>query len=116
MYYGKKWEQGKDNNDDEDATDLPPAKFKILRYKRYRFNEDPLNYYREQVLLFVPFRSKDGDINSCDVSSLYELNKNIIETNLSKYSIVADEVLDSGLQMVVQIKQPLLPQRGGVFS
>lgn len=35
---------------------------KILRYVRFNREQDPENYFREQLMLFFPWRNKKHDI------------------------------------------------------
>ena len=43
---------------------------KIIRYQRYSANNDEYNYYREQLMLFVPWRNELSLQD--DVKKIYE--------------------------------------------
>ncbi|CAA9997342.1 unnamed protein product, partial [Nesidiocoris tenuis] len=53
-----------DDASDEDATIIFPTthKTKILRFRNFKEEQDPANYYREQVLLFLPWRNEQTDV------------------------------------------------------
>lgn len=70
----------------------------IIRYVRYALTKDAGNYYREQCLLFLPWRNEHLEIESNDCKTLYEYNKETIDTNRSKYAIIADETMDEVLE------------------
>ena len=57
--------QIKENSDDEDVNDneidekrkrldKKEDKEKIIRYRNFKLHQDPENYYREQLMLFLP--------------------------------------------------------------
>ena len=55
------------SNEDDNEYDIRNTgnirkKTLILRFRRYKFNHDPLNYYREQILLFLPWRNELNEI------------------------------------------------------
>ena len=62
-------------------------KARVIRYVRYNKNTDPENFYRENILLFYPWR---GDENllfaSCEnYATLFNELKGIIDENAKKY-------------------------------
>ena len=61
-------------------------KSKIIRYVRYREDIDPDNYYREHLMLFIPFKNEEciiGDSNS--YHEQYNKNKNKILEKKAMY-------------------------------
>lgn len=95
-----------DFNDDADPRDeyKEREKPKILRFRRYKLSEDENNYYREQVLLFLPWRNGTSDVVNC--SAKYALNEQEIRENKKKFSIMDDEVLDNALENANMISDP----------
>lgn len=56
---------------------------KIIRYVRYNKEQDPENYFREQLMLFYPWRKEEIDLKEMDGSyeTCYQNNVEIILTN-----------------------------------
>ena len=53
---------------------------RIIRYVKYNKKKDPENYFREQLMLFVPWRNEQKDlIGSFDT---YEAHYNSVQTSL----------------------------------
>ena len=69
---------------------------KIIRYVRFNRNQDPENYHREQLMLFLPWRRETEDLLGNQPS--YEINfmyhKETIINNRKAYS------LDKGVSFV----------------
>lgn len=73
---------------------------KIIRYVRFNSNQDPENYHREQLMLFLPWRRETEDLLGNQLS--YEINymyhKETIINNRKAYSLdkgVADIAEDN---------------------
>lgn len=60
---------------------------KILRYVRFNREQDPENYFREQLMLFFPWRNEDHDLKGNFAS--YELcfihNQETVKRNKKHY-------------------------------
>ena len=53
---------------------------RIIRYVKYNKKKDPENYFREQLMLFVPWRNEQKDLlGSFDT---YEAHYNSVQTLL----------------------------------
>lgn len=54
------------NNNDDEVAEVTKQRLKpkILKYRRYNQLNDPINYYREQVLLFYPWRDEAKEIKA----------------------------------------------------
>jgi hypothetical protein len=39
----------------------------IIRYRRYKYDQDPVNYCREQVMLFFPWRNEELELENVDI-------------------------------------------------
>ncbi|CAF1035111.1 unnamed protein product, partial [Brachionus calyciflorus] len=62
---------------------------KILRYVRYSLEDNPENYYREQILLFVPFFNEENDVINIDHKNIYKNKIDIIIKNKKKFGAEA---------------------------
>jgi hypothetical protein len=61
--------------------------YQIIRYVRYDIFKDPVNYFREQLLLFLPWIDEDKDINSKNYEQYYIKYYDIIKDNRNKFTI-----------------------------
>ena len=59
-------------NQDDITTNFEKKKKSIIRYRRYKLQQDPNNYFREHILLFLPWRNEMDEVENIDVE------KNII--------------------------------------
>ncbi|XP_011313417.1 uncharacterized protein [Fopius arisanus] len=84
---------------------LKRKKVKIIRYVRYTIQRDEQNYYREQVLLFYPWRNEITDIENVDCKMIYQQYLETIEQNRKKYSIIGDEVIDEAIENAMEDNQ-----------
>ena len=53
---------------------------RIIRYVKYNQKKDPENYFREQLMLFVPWRNELKDLIGC--FGTYEAHYNSVQTSL----------------------------------
>ena len=67
-------------------------KRRIIRYRKYQFEKDPNNFYREKIMLYLPWRNEDEDILLKNGKLLYEQNRDQIH-NIEK-NYVFDLQLD----------------------
>lgn len=72
----------------------------MLRYRRYKVGQDPENFYREQVLLLLPFRNESEEIEGKDCEKLYFENLVTIQRNGETFGITNDERLEETLESV----------------
>lgn len=86
-------------NDDEEVIELKPLKIlqlkdksgymcerrrnKVIRFRRYNEAEDKVNYMRENLMLFVPYRIEPTLEDNIEM--LFEQHKDLIRDNRSKY-------------------------------
>ena len=61
------------------------TKAKIIRYRRYQFEEDPSNYYREMLMLFTPWREEREELIDIVYEEVYAQRLPIINTNREQY-------------------------------
>lgn len=50
------------------------GKMKVIRYRRYNQENDTDNFYRENVMLFLPYRNEENDISRKDFRQIYDKN------------------------------------------
>lgn len=66
---------------------------KIIRFRRYKQDEDKDNYIRENLMLFVPWHTEPS-LQDKDLQQNFETNKDLIRFNRSKYC-KHDETFDN---------------------
>ena len=52
----------------------------VIRYVRYDLKKDPENYYRERLMLFIPWRNKAKDLFGS--YETYKAHYNVLKDNL----------------------------------
>lgn len=76
----------KSNNIIEDGYEYcVRRKPKCINWLGYKEEQDPLNYYREMIMLFLPWRDEKEDVESCNLEIVYEKHFNEIKSNYDKY-------------------------------
>lgn len=89
------------NNPDEDVIDYEHSrrkKARIIRYVRYKLGQDPENYYREQLLLFLPWRNEEKEIVSVNWYDKYLENIAQIEQNRCKMFKLSSDKLEDAIR------------------
>ena len=93
-----------ENSDDEDVIDdendeksIPlkmkngkgwikkRTKKKIIRFRNFKLHQDAENYYREQLMLFLPWSNEEEDLIHINHEETFELNKDFIRQKRSEY-------------------------------
>jgi predicted AAA+ superfamily ATPase len=67
---------------------------KILRFVHFGRHEDPLNYWREQVMLFLPWRDEKEDLLDNNPERIAYLNREKIQENSLPYWAKANREID----------------------
>ncbi|XP_055600404.1 uncharacterized protein LOC129749455 [Uranotaenia lowii] len=80
---------------------------RILRYNRYKIEQDPDNYYREQLLLFYPWRNEINEIETVNWLEVYNNNLGVITRNRSKFQILSDDVIDKAIEAAIDNRAEL---------
>lgn len=65
---------------------------KVIRYRRYDQNVDPVNFERENAMLFYPYRNEENDICRKDIKKIYKKHFNVIANNRMKFNKYANEL------------------------
>lgn len=84
------------NNEDDENETRGRQKPRVIQSVRYKLHQDPDNFYREQCLLYLPFRNEATDIEGKNHEELFNENKDMITRTREKYQCLGDE-LDEAL-------------------
>ncbi|OXA54149.1 ATP-dependent DNA helicase PIF1 [Folsomia candida] len=73
---------------------------RIIRYRRFGLYQDPENFYREQIMLYVPWRDENKDVLDIDHFCVYQNRFDLISQKRKVYdpSFLEDD-LEVGLTM-----------------
>ena len=58
---------------------------KIIRFRNFKLHQDPENYYREQLMLFLPWSNEEEDLIHINHEQTFELHKDLIRQRRSEY-------------------------------
>jgi PIF1-like helicase/Helicase len=58
---------------------------KVIRYRKYSLELEPLEYWRENIMLFAPWRDEENEILRADIQELFIRLQNVIEANKEFY-------------------------------
>ena len=91
-----------DDSDEDNSYEIPTHnsyKTRILRFRTYKEEQDPVNFHREQVILFLPWRNEQSDIIEKDCAHLYAQHSSVISKNRAKYfSSLSAEILENVME------------------
>eukprot|EP00105_Crassostrea_gigas_P014661 XP_011431404.1 PREDICTED: uncharacterized protein LOC105331065 [Crassostrea gigas] len=76
---------------------------RVIRYVRFNIKTDPENYYREKLMLFMPWRNESTDlISGMDTfEKSFHLKKSFLTHKVKEYEFNAEQ-LDAALQMAIE--------------
>ncbi|XP_061184994.1 uncharacterized protein LOC133193010 [Saccostrea echinata] len=76
---------------------------RVIRYVRFNIKTDPENYYREKLMLFMPWRHESIDlISGTDTfEKSFHLKKSFLTHKVKEYEFNAEQ-LDAALQMATE--------------
>ena len=60
-------------------------KKKVIRFRNFKLHQDPENYYREQLMLFLPWSNEEEDLIHINHEETFELYKDLIQQKRSEY-------------------------------
>ncbi|CAF1284931.1 unnamed protein product, partial [Rotaria magnacalcarata] len=60
-------------------------KKKIIRYRNFTLHQHPENYYREQLMLFLPWINEEEILININHEETFELYKDLIQQKRSEY-------------------------------
>ena len=61
------------------------TKRKIIRYRNFKLHQDPENYRREQLMLFLPWSNEEENLIYIYHEETLELHKDLIRQKRHKY-------------------------------
>ena len=62
---------------------------KVIRFRRYNIIQDEVNFYRERLMLYLPWRNEYVESDNIDFRCVYETNINLIKQNRSVMKAVS---------------------------
>nr|XP_029718435.1 uncharacterized protein LOC115261217 [Aedes albopictus] len=89
----------------DDSENKRRRKARIVRHVRYTYEKDPDNFYREQLLLFLPWRNEEEEIESINWSVKFYENKELIERNRDNLFKLSSDRLDDAMLAAEQHRQ-----------
>ncbi|CAB0002561.1 unnamed protein product, partial [Nesidiocoris tenuis] len=94
------------SGDDSQNVSFKSCKSKILRFRNYKLEQDPVNFYREQVLLFVPWRNEISEVLDRNCEQVYDENISLITENREKYfSNISSELIEEAIDQIIENEQ-----------
>ena len=90
-----------DNSDERPLLELPNGIVikkrkvpRVIRYVNYNVKRDPQNYYREMLMLFLPWRNKEKDLYGGFKTFMehYKAKKQLITPTRKKYERYNEEL------------------------
>ena len=72
----------------------------VIRFRRYKLLQDPHNYYREQILLFLPWMNEELEVENNNCEQVFIQKRHLIFANRDKYYVFSDESLEGALLKV----------------
>jgi hypothetical protein len=94
---------------------------RIIRFRRFREKEDAANYFREQIMLYHPWRDEQTELINIDVMSVYNKLRATIEGIRIQFEsmnleINVEEILENEEDSQVCSDQQLKAMDGGKFE
>jgi len=71
---------------------------RIIRYRRYGEFENPEDFYRESIMLYLPWRNERADILERDIPQLYIQNKSQIQSMRLKFNALEIDALEKAVE------------------
>ncbi|XP_050303800.1 uncharacterized protein LOC126741439 [Anthonomus grandis grandis] len=83
---------------------------KIISYRRYGLQQDPKNYYREQIMLYLPWRNEVDEIeqDSIDQQTIYEDRFEELAANRKKFNVLDEKTIDDALKLAEEKSDSLV--------
>nr|XP_029725295.1 uncharacterized protein LOC115265171 [Aedes albopictus] len=98
-------EGNESNTEKDDIENNRRRKARIVRHVRYTYEKDPDNFFREQLLLFLPWRNEEEEIESINWSVKFYENKELIERNRENLFKLSSDRLDDAMLAAEQHRQ-----------
>ena len=75
-------------------------KAKIIRFRWYSMIQDEVNFYREQLMLFVPWRTDSSDTDNINLKSMYATHLNLITQNRELFESRDQSSIDQAINIL----------------
>ena len=75
-------------------------KAKVIRFRRYSIIQDEVNFYREQLMLFVPWRTDSSDTDNIDFKSMYATHLILITQNRELFESIDQSSIDEAINIL----------------
>lgn len=69
---------------------------RVIRFRRFNILQDPENYFREMIMLYMPWREESEDLVDCE--SKYNRNLQLIQKNRKEFNAFDDEFLEAEMR------------------
>ena len=76
---------------------------KVIRFRRYNIIQDVVNFYREQLMLYPPWRNEYIESDNIDFRCVYETNINLIKQNRSCYESSDQASIDEAINVLEDV-------------
>ena len=75
-------------------------KAKVIRFRRYNIIQEEVNFYREQLMLFVQWRNDTNDTDTIDYKSTYSSHANLITQNRELFESRDQSSIDEAINIL----------------
>ena len=75
-------------------------KAKVIRFRRYSIIQDEVNFYREQLMLFAPWRTETCDTDNIDYKCMYATHLNLITQNRDLFESRDQSSIDEAINIL----------------
>lgn len=72
---------------------------RIISYMNYGLQRDPVNYYREQLMLYMPWRNESLELENIDQKAVYTAMQDTIQATRKQFDCLSSLILDEALQL-----------------
>lgn len=66
----------------------------IISYHGYGLEQNPTDFYREQLMLYFPWRDEDNELINSNQQLLYVMHCKVIPVNKKKFDVLDNEIID----------------------
>jgi hypothetical protein len=83
----------------------PNEKVKIIRYPKCSLLRDEFAYYRQQLMLFLPWTNETRDLDQINLKEQFESNRGVIRKNSAMFNAIEEDIFDEILNEVFEKHQ-----------
>ena len=78
-------------------------KAKVVRFRRYNIIQNEVNFYREQLMLYLPWTEEYTDSDNINFKCIYESNVNLIMQNRSNFESIDQSSIVQAMNVLEDI-------------